>query len=537
MFEASRSDFIPVYWLLFAVALIFLFSMGNHPFIPSMEPRFGEAMREMIANGQYLIPIKNGVAYIEYPPLYYWLAVAGSLAGLPDTYAVRLPAFCAFLLWLVWMVRLQKMLFPAWPAVLLPLLGATVPIVIYNFFIAQTDSLLTLGALIAFTGFARYRLRTTSTGFGWELWLGVTLAVAAKGPVGIVITLPAMALEIALAYVPMFSAVNANDYRWREAWKEVWGMGWLRGIGLILLFNAPWYIAAGVQQGWEFCRAILVYQNFTRFFEGYSHPQPLWYFGRTIWYDFFPLSLLLPFGLVMAWRQRREFNARMPMLWLLYTIVFFSISQSKQGKYLMPAAPALTVLALMPLMIPAVLNFHTEGIKAWFEKIRPRVCTGFVIWACGLLAVAAVLAILVLPRYAERIGGVGDFAQIRAVINARPGKLYTYQWPRAMMLYELGHPLPYFRSARDLYAALNSGALQADDYVLADQRYVLRATDTPNGESLVPTPQAPYLEMVLDLHQDQHVALYRVLPSAANAPLPATPEPYPVRWWERFDTD
>jgi len=499
--------------------------MGNHPFIPSMEPRFGEAMREMIASGQYLIPIKNGVAYIEYPPLYYWLAVAGSLAGLPDTYAVRIPAFVAFLLWLVWMLRLQQLLFPAWPKVLLPLLGATVPIVLYNFFIAQTDGLLALGALIAFTGFARYRLRTASIGLVWELWLGVTLAVAAKGPVGIVITLPAMVLEIALAHAPWFAAADTKQFQWRAAWQELWSMGWLRGTGLILLCNAPWYVAAGIQQGWEFCRAILVYQNFTRFFEGYSHPQPLWYFARTIWYDFFPLSLLLPFGLVMAWRQRREFSARMPVLWLVYTIVFFSISQSKQGKYLMPAAPALAMLALLPLL------------NAWSETIRRRVRTGFVVWACGLLAVAAVLAILVLPRYAEQIGGVGDFAQIRTVINERPGKLYTYQWPRAMMLYELGHPLPYFRSARDLYTALHSGALRAGDYVLADQRYVLRATDTPIGESLAPTPQAPYLEIVLDLHQDQHLALYRVLPAAASAPVPATPEPYPVRWWERFDTD
>ncbi len=520
-----RSDLVPVYWLFLAVAVIFLFSMGNHPFIPSMEPRFGEAMREMIASGQYLIPIKNGVAYIEYPPFYYWLAVAGSLAGLPDTYAVRVPAFAAFLLWLVWMIRLQQLLYPAWNKVLLPLLGATVPIVLYNFFIAQTDGLLTLGALIAFSGFARYRLRTAPSGFVWELWLGVTLAVAAKGPVGIVITLPAMALEIALAYTPWFAANATQHIQWRAAWQELWNMGWWRGTGLILLCNAPWYVAAGMQQGWEFCRAILVYQNFTRFFEGYAHPHPWWYYFRTIWYDFFPLSLLLPFGLVMAWRQRREFNARMTLLWLGYTVLFFSISQSKQGKYLMPAAPALTLLALMPLM------------GAWSETIRRRVRTGFMAWACGLLAAAAVVAILVLPHYAEGIGGVGDFAQIRATIKERPGKLYIYQWPRAMMLYELGHPLPYFRSARDLYTALNSGALQPGDYVLTDQRYIVSAEEIPTGESLVPTPQAPYLDLVLDLHQDQHLMLYRVLPGAASAPLPATPEPYPVRWWERFDTD
>ena len=63
---------------LVVLLLMYAFSMGNHPLIPSMEPRFAEVIREMMARGEYLIPIKNGVPYIEYPPLYYWLSLAGS---------------------------------------------------------------------------------------------------------------------------------------------------------------------------------------------------------------------------------------------------------------------------------------------------------------------------------------------------------------------------------------------------------------------------------------------------------------------------
>jgi len=60
----------------------------NHGPVPSMEPRFAEAVREMLARGEWLIPIKNGVPYIEYPPLYFWLGLLGTFLGLPLTAAI-----------------------------------------------------------------------------------------------------------------------------------------------------------------------------------------------------------------------------------------------------------------------------------------------------------------------------------------------------------------------------------------------------------------------------------------------------------------
>src|SRR5262249_4215292 len=77
--------------------------------------------------------------------------------GLPIEAAVRLPGYVALLLWVVWLGRLQKELFPTWPKWLLPLTGAAMPAVIYNFFTAQSDSLLILGTLIALTRYIRIR--------------------------------------------------------------------------------------------------------------------------------------------------------------------------------------------------------------------------------------------------------------------------------------------------------------------------------------------------------------------------------------------
>ena len=73
----------PLALLLLGLAAIYVPAMFNHSLIPSMEPRFAEVVKEMTAGHQYLIPLKNGRPYVEYPPLLYWLAVAGHSVGLP----------------------------------------------------------------------------------------------------------------------------------------------------------------------------------------------------------------------------------------------------------------------------------------------------------------------------------------------------------------------------------------------------------------------------------------------------------------------
>ncbi|MGH8281514.1 MAG: ArnT family glycosyltransferase [Gammaproteobacteria bacterium] len=54
----------PLHWLLIVLGVIYAFALFNHGPVPSMEPRFAEAVREMLARGEWLIPIKNGVPYI-----------------------------------------------------------------------------------------------------------------------------------------------------------------------------------------------------------------------------------------------------------------------------------------------------------------------------------------------------------------------------------------------------------------------------------------------------------------------------------------
>lgn len=511
----------PVVILLGGVATIALVSMFNHALLPSMEPRFAEVIREMLARDEYLVPIKNDVPYILYPPLYYWLALGAKVLGLPDTAAVRFPAAIAFLFWIAALAGLQRRVQPSWPSWVLPLAGAALPISLAQFNIAQTDSILALGVLLALNGYIDHESARIDgrAGFPWGFWLGTLLAVAAKGPVGLILAGIPVAGEILLAGTLLEPGSRVVGIIHR-----VVALCPARGLSLVLTVGGSWYVAAGLAHGWDFCRAALVDQNFTRFTVGFNHLEPPWYYIKTISYDFFPYGLLLPYASILAWRQRHRFVWRYIGMAALLPVIFFSLSAAKQSKYLLPAAPAIVLLVLLAVFIR--WSDYAARIQKWLGR-----------YSAGMLIVfsSAVLMLPLLDRN-DDIGGRRGFADLQAVRAKAPGRLFTYLWPRAPMLYAFGAPLPYFRSAHDLYAAVAAGVILPGDDLLVNERY-LRADGTSSPLDLSPVPGPPYFSEIARVEAGQALVLFRVLPGAGMWEVPNTPEPPPVQWWEKYDTD
>ncbi|MGD8380461.1 MAG: hypothetical protein PVI56_12720 [Gammaproteobacteria bacterium] len=506
-------------WVLAIIACTFVVSLFNHGPVPSMEPRFAEAVREMTARGNWLVPIKNGVPYIEYPPLYFWLGCILHSIGLPLVVAIRLPGYLAFFLWLFWLARLQGLLFPTWPRFLLPLAGIGIPVVVYNFLVAQSDSLLTLGIVIAFTGYLRLPRHRPPQRFAWEMWLGICLATAAKGPVGMAITLPAMGLDRWIWGTGEDSGLRGWLARGLRA---AWELQPIRGLALVLAVTVPWYIAAGLTEGWDYVYANLVYQNFSRFTTGFSHEHAWYFYFIDFWGDFFPLAFLAPIGLVAAFRAR-DVGARAMAIWFLWTFLFFTVSMSKQGKYIMPSAPAVAALAIF-------------GVRYfWDDPVRARLTAAIKSWSAVFALAIAAVVLIVVPMRRESIGGVAGFRQIQHLVAKDPGRIVSYGWPRSMTLYELGYPMPFVRTPRELYARVADGRIKAGDYLLTDRD----ALDTAlfNAQPLVPVPAPPRFEKIAEIDAEKPMVLYRVLPGAAALPPPPTAEPPELPWWAEFDTD
>ena len=58
-------------WLLILFACFY--GIGSYPLLDDNEGMYASIARDMLHNGQFIIPHLNGVPYLEKPPLLYWL--------------------------------------------------------------------------------------------------------------------------------------------------------------------------------------------------------------------------------------------------------------------------------------------------------------------------------------------------------------------------------------------------------------------------------------------------------------------------------
>jgi 4-amino-4-deoxy-L-arabinose transferase-like glycosyltransferase len=151
----------------------------------------------------------------------------------------------------------------------------------------------------------------------------------AKGPVGL--ACPAL---VVLSYVVVTGRV-------RELARPA---PWLGGIAFVVV-AAPWYIVLWARGETAFLAELLVRQNLVRFVEPWDHAAPWWYYLRYFWIDMAPWSWFVP----LAWgvraadvRERRL--QRLSWSWIVSIVVFFSLSASKRSPYILPVAPAVSVL-------------------------------------------------------------------------------------------------------------------------------------------------------------------------------------------------
>jgi 4-amino-4-deoxy-L-arabinose transferase-like glycosyltransferase len=107
----------------------------------------------------------------------------------------------------------------------------------------------------------------------------------------------------------------------------------------------PWYIGVYVREGWPFLYENVIQQNFVRFFDAWSHKRPFYYYFTTLPLDFFPWSLFLPMGLLLAFRElRSDSRTGFFLLWFLWMFFFLSLSSGKISKYMLPTLPVLSFL-------------------------------------------------------------------------------------------------------------------------------------------------------------------------------------------------
>ncbi len=313
--------------VLFLPALLLYPTLGFHLLEPD-EGRYAQIPKEMFERGEWVVPTLQGEAYLDKPPLMYWLiALSYAAFGVSPVAARLVPALCVHLTILVVYSLGRRSVgerSALWAAVLLSVAPG---------FAAVARLLLLDGLLVlcvttsVVCGFEA--VRTGRMKLGW--WLAAALASGlgflTKGPISEV-----------LLFVPLW-AFGFLAKQVRVRWFH-----YVLFFAVVVAVNLPWYVAMYFREP-AFLKHFFWEHNVKRFLQPFDHLQPVWYYAPLL------LGGLLPGTLLFLAYFRSllvEPNAARPSLaggfWLLaggWCVFFFSCSGSKLPTYILPAYPFL----------------------------------------------------------------------------------------------------------------------------------------------------------------------------------------------------
>ncbi len=332
-------------WVLLLAAILFGCNIWGYDLWAPDEPFFGEGAREMIVDGEWIVPHVNGEVNTHKPPLFFWLIALSSLPfGSVLSFTARLPSVLAALGSLILIMRLARRINGTRIAVLTGALLATTHIFWEKARMAQIDSLLCFLILVATSAFEAFRSGDwTGRRAGIVFWVATALAVLAKGPVGLLLPLGIALLTLAF---------DRELHRWRD-------FAPLTGPLAFVAVAGAWALAADLWvEDYSLVGALRTH-FVDRAIHGMHHEQPVWYYLKVLPYTLLPWSFLLPGALLLAWRRRRQPEDRFLLVASLFVVLFFTISTEKRDLYILPAVP---IFALMiARLIASILGWWSAA--------------------------------------------------------------------------------------------------------------------------------------------------------------------------------
>ena len=270
--------------LLLLCFLLYFWELGRIPFYNYEESKEALIVWEIVNDGGWILPRRNGTEMPLKPPLFHWIGAGISLlGGQVSEFAVRAPSavaasaavvltfFCGQAWW-SWRVGL----FAA-------LILATSPEWARWAIHARSDMLLVFfmtAAMLSF--FQLWQDRASRRSLVYVFYASLGLAILAKGPLGFL--LPVLVIVAFLA--------ERRDFQFIRKMK-------LAGGSLVMVvIAASWYVLATAQGGGEFVSRQILDENVFRFFAsdqgGPSRDHSFYYYVPTLCAGMLPWSLFFP---------------------------------------------------------------------------------------------------------------------------------------------------------------------------------------------------------------------------------------------------
>ena len=423
------------------------------------EPRYASIARDMAAGGDWVTPRLHGEPWLEKPILYYWVAALGYRIFNNGELAARLPSVLGALTtmlalgWVAWRfygpttATLFALVFPSSVAVLAFARAAT-PDMLFT----STLALAMAAAAPLVLLHQRRAVWAYQVAFGTALGL----AVLAKGPAGLVLA-------------GACTVIGALGTR-RGA--RLWGLAGPWVLASFAVVALPWYIVCALRNP-EFVQVFLVSHNVERFLTPvFQHTQPFWYFGLVLLLGFAPWTAAIVATVREATTTltRRTWTGSPSIFfasWVLFPVVFFSLSQSKLPGYVLPAVPA--AVMLLAHALDMALGRNTRGARALglgTAAVLGAMTVTFIVSpgveSAGLEAGAVRPLAGILGVAALAAGYVGNRGQLRATVAVSALGIALTLWQLNAMLLPRLDPLISTRAmAQDAADVADGGPVHA----------------------------------------------------------------------------
>jgi len=345
--------------LLGMIGLLAFFHNLSVSLFGDTEGLYAAVTETMLRTGEYVHLTLNGKPYVNKPPMFFWLQGLSSKALGLNEFALRLPSALFGLGTMIVTYCLGKLLFSRTAGFWASLVVATSYATVWFGQMGIMDPVLTFFMTLGLWGFARAYFQK-----GSEWWYVIGFVALAFGTM--VKNLHAFAMPVLLFLVLLWVVRDGKPLKAFSFWA---------GAVLFVALLGSYYAFLGQ----EFWQHFFFQENLKRMtmvagdiqgsaLEAYFGSRPIHWYAYTIWFDFFPWSVLLPSSLILLWKQRpfrHSPREAFILFWVIGYFLAFSLFPEKHERYLMPLVPG------MALWVGYVYHriWSTEDIQGWATSV------------------------------------------------------------------------------------------------------------------------------------------------------------------------
>lgn len=382
--------------VLLAVLILALPGFFSLPPVDRDEVLFAQASRQMLASGDPVdIRFADQPRYKKPAGIYWLQAAAAAATGRPDQiWSYRLVSVAGMMLAASFAWAIARRVTSGPGAVLAGVMLASCLVAGAEMRLAKTDAML-LGLIMA-GQWALARIWLPRTGADpmapdrlapWVFWSALAGTILVKGPIGpMVLGFTLAGLGLARRDLSVLRALRPG-----------------RGLVLLAVLVAPWFLAITIKSGGAFWAASVGHDMAAKLAQGQeSHGAPPGSYLAALWLTFWPGSMLLLAALPGIWAARRQPFMVMALAWVVPTWIVFEVTSTKLVHYVLPTYPALAILTAMALVTGQVWRW-AAWILAWVPGaillalvvLAPRVGLALPVIFWPLAVVATALGALV----------------------------------------------------------------------------------------------------------------------------------------------